>query len=192
MKGRRRPPPPSPRPPAPSSSPASPPPPPSPLPATGPRLGALSAGRGSVCELERPEPGAPALSASLLPARASRPRPLLRRAETPRVAISGRGCCFPCFSCGRLCEPRRGEPTRARGAASASRSSGPAPCGSGCVPLDLDRGGGPGALGGDESRPWGRLRLPGNGAAPPPLCRGSAALPAAPSLCRLSCPARRP
>lgn len=65
--------------------PLSPPLPSSP-PAPGRRRGAPIAGRGSVCAPERPEPGAPAFPASLLPPapRPGRPGPSCGEAEPPR------------------------------------------------------------------------------------------------------------
>lgn len=74
---------------------------PPPLPATGPRLGARSAGPGLVCAQELPEPGAPASPASLLPARASRPRPPF--AERQRLRASpflDEAAAFRAFSVG--------------------------------------------------------------------------------------------
>lgn len=170
MKGWRRPPscpplrpfsPPPAPPPRPSSSPASLPPP---LPATGPRFGAQSAGRGgSVCELERPEPGRPRP-----PRLSSRPGPFAERHGLRASPFLGQAL-LSVLLLKRAAAPGTA-PRRDRGFASASRGFGPALRGSGRVLLDLGRGTGRG-VGGDESPASGRLRLPGNGGrstSPPP------------------------
>lgn len=139
------PPPPPPLPPL-SPLPSSPPP----FPAAGPRLGAPSAGPGSVCAQERPEPGAPASPASLLPARAPRPRP--PRPLLPRGRDSARRhfwtrllLSVPFLRASlRAAAPGTdpGSGCRERLPGLLPRAPRPARRGSGSVRLDLGRGGG--------------------------------------------------
>lgn len=134
----------------------------------------------------------PASSASLL-ARAPRPRPLLQRGrDSARRHFWTRLLFSVPFLRASLREAARGTHPRP---GCCERFPGLRPR----APRLWTRsswiwtgGGRAGGFGGDESPAWGRLRLPGNGAAPPPCRRGSAALPAAPPLYPPNCPARRP
>lgn len=135
---------------------------PPPLPAAGPRLGAPSAGPGSVCAQERPEPGAPAFPASLLPARAPRPRPprpLLRRGRDSarrhfwtRLLLSVPFLRAPLRAAAPGTDPRPGSGCRERLPGLRPRAPRPARRGSGSVRLDLGRGGGAGRWGSAEMR----------------------------------------